>query len=233
LWNNQLTSLDISKNITLTKLRCWDNQLSSIDLSNCTNLLEFYCGNNQLTHLDISKNTALTHLNCHTNQFMSLDLTNNTNLTFLNCADNQLTSLDVSNNTELGYLYLSNMPTLHEVCVWTMPFPPAGVDIEREGSSNVCFEIDCNGVCQNTEIEEYKKEVLSIFPNPSDDIINIDIENIHGATIEIYNVSGRLIFSKALNSKFEKIDISGLSEGMYFIKVRQEQNVRIEKLIVY
>jgi len=28
-------------------------------------------------------------------------------------------------------------------------------------------------------------------------------------------------------------DISGLSMGMYFIKVRQEHNVRIEKLIVY
>jgi len=127
------------------------------------------------------------------------------------------------------------MPTLYEVCVWTMPFPPSGVylGVDVTGSPNVCFETDCNGICEITKIEEYKKEVLSIFPNPSDDIINIEFENINNATIEIYNISGRLVFSKVLNSKVEKIDITDLSEGIYFIKVRQEKNVIVEKLIVY
>ena len=74
---------------------------------------------------------------------------------------------------------------------------------------------------------------LTIHPNPSDDIINVEIENPDNATIEIYNVSGKLVFSKALSSMVEKIDISGLSEGMYFVRVRQEQNVSIKKLIVY
>jgi len=74
---------------------------------------------------------------------------------------------------------------------------------------------------------------IDIYPNPSDDKTNIEIENTINATIEIYNVGGRLVFSKELNSKVEKIDVSGLQEGMYFVKVKQELNVRIEKLIVY
>ena len=98
LWcyNNQLTSLDVSKNTALTDLSCSNNQLTSLDVSK-----------NQLTSLDVSKNTALTELNCSGNQLTSLDVSNNTALTELSCRYNQLTSLDVSNNTALETLYCS------------------------------------------------------------------------------------------------------------------------------
>lgn len=68
---------------------------------------------------------------------------NNTALESLVCYDNQLTILDVSNNTALGNLYIGNMSTLSEVCVWTMPFPPEGFRLCAEGSPNVYFTMDC------------------------------------------------------------------------------------------
>ena len=48
--NNQLTSLDVGKNMMLTDLDCSDNQL---------------------TNLEVSKNTALTYLDCANNQLSS------------------------------------------------------------------------------------------------------------------------------------------------------------------
>jgi hypothetical protein len=124
------------------------------------------------------------------------------------------------------------MPTLCEVCVWVVPFPPALVDVDTSGSLNICFETDCNGVCENSEIEEYKKDVLSIYPNPSDDIINIEFENINNATIEIYNVSRKLIFSKSINSNVEKINISNFSKGIYIVKVIQNSAINTGKVVV-
>ena len=106
--DNQLTSLDLSKNTALTYLSCSDNQLTSLDLSNNTALTYLWCGGNQLTSLDVSKNTALTELACSYNQLTSLDLSKNTVLTYLRCSDNQLTSLDVSKNTALETLYCSD-----------------------------------------------------------------------------------------------------------------------------
>ena len=113
-----------------------------------------------------------------------------------------------------------------------MPFPSADVDVNVTGSPIVWFETDCNGVCDNTKIEEYKKGVLSIFPNPSDDMINIEIENINDAAVKIYNVSGKLVFSKELYSKVDKIDISGFTKGIYVVKVIQDSNVNFEKVVV-
>jgi photosystem II stability/assembly factor-like uncharacterized protein len=81
--------------------------------------------------------------------------------------------------------------------------------------------------------EEIREPITRIYPNPADNIINIEIENPINATIEIYNVSGKLVFSKEFDSKVEKIDISGLSGGIYFVKVKQKNNVNVEKLIIY
>jgi len=128
-------------------------------------------------------------------------------------------------------LNLSFMPTLYEVCVWEMPFPPDDkVDlVDTTGSPNVYFTTDCSVSNLNANEEN---GYIDIYPNPSDNILNIEIENPDNATLEIYNVNGKLIFSKALNSKFEKIDISGLSRGLYMVKVEQDSAVSVGKVVV-
>jgi hypothetical protein len=172
-WSNQLTSLDISQNTALRALHCgsnplntldvsnntalewlicWRNQLTSLDVSNNAALQNLNCYDNQLTSLDISNNTALTKLRCVNNQLTTLDVTSNINLIYIWCGGNQLTTLDISNNTSLGigagyyscYLKIENMPSLEQVCVWTLPFPPEDLWICAEGSPNVYFTTECS-----------------------------------------------------------------------------------------
>ena len=103
-FENELTSLDVSKNTALEELYCDYNKLTSLDVSKNTALKELICSRNQLTSLDVSKNTALKYLSGDGNQLTSLDVSKNTALKELHCHDNQLTSLDVSKNTVLEEL---------------------------------------------------------------------------------------------------------------------------------
>jgi len=41
-------------------------------------------------------------------------------------------------------LSLRDMPTLEEVCVWELPFPPEGVEIDTTNSSNLYFTMECS-----------------------------------------------------------------------------------------
>jgi len=59
--------------------------------------------------------------------------------------NNQLTSLDISNSTALDFIGLNDMPSINEVCVWEMPFPPDGVGVDVTNSPNVFFTTDCTG----------------------------------------------------------------------------------------
>ncbi len=103
-WANNLTSLDVSKNTALIYLACGGNRIESLDVSKNTLLELLECGSNELTSLDVSKNTALTFLGCNSNyQLSRLNVSNNTALIDLHCYGCQLTSLDISNNKALVY----------------------------------------------------------------------------------------------------------------------------------
>ena len=98
---NQLTALDVSNNTALEELQCYDNRLTTLDVSKNTALGLLWCSDNLLTALDVSNNTGLCILEFWGNQITTIDLSNNTALEILDCSDNQLTSIDLSNNTDI------------------------------------------------------------------------------------------------------------------------------------
>jgi hypothetical protein len=149
--DNKLTTLNISKNPALEWLNVNSNKLINLEVSNNSVLHYLDCSGNQLTILNISNNLSLQTLSCGTNQLSALDVSNQHDLRRLFCGHNLLTSLDISNNSKLGVgwenyynLDLDSMPGLQKVCVWTMPFPPAGLKVNVEGSLNVYFTTQCN-----------------------------------------------------------------------------------------
>ena len=107
-YDNQLTSLDLSKNPELDSVWCAVNQLTSIDVSNSTKLTYLSCGDNQLTSLDVSNNPEIYRLEFDKNQIANIDLSKNPLLKILVCTDNRLTSLDVSKNPLLWWLECGN-----------------------------------------------------------------------------------------------------------------------------
>jgi len=116
---NQLTSLDISNNIAIKTLGCGGyyvgnkliaNQITSLDISRNPELIDLECGSNPLSRLDVSNNPVLKYLTCVNLQITSLDVSKNTVLEYLHCGWNELTSLDISSNPALTELECSNTP---------------------------------------------------------------------------------------------------------------------------
>ena len=140
---NKLTALDLSLNPVLEFLNCAENRITSLDVSKNSRLTTLDCGRNQIQVLDVSANSNLTHLMVNNNLLISLDVSGKQNLQKLITCGNQLLKLDVSANSKLKVLGVDNMSTITEVCVWTLPFPPAGVVVLKEFSPNVYFSLNC------------------------------------------------------------------------------------------
>jgi len=225
---NQLTSLNVSGCTALESVRCNRNQLASLDVTNNTSLLMLECFLNQLTSLDVSGCTALEYLNFGSNQLASLDVSKNTSLNSLCCGDNLLTALDVSANIGLTGLYLSNMPSLHEVCVWTTPFPLWAVEVDTTGSPNVYFTTECT-----TGIFQEKNTELRIYPNPFTDYTTISFSNVMVVKkIELINIHGSIL--KTIineNNNFITIHRENLPGGIYFIRIYSDR-IFLKKLII-
>ena len=108
--NNNIKSLDVSKNTKLRHLSCANNKITSITgLGNLKDLSSLYCSNNAISSLDVSKNTNLSTLECSGNKLSKVKgLENLKDLKYFYCEKNNLTSLDLSKHTQLVYISCSN-----------------------------------------------------------------------------------------------------------------------------
>lgn len=113
---------------SLTELYCSENNLTSIDLSKNLSLEALGCYENKLTRLDLSVNKALTDLDCSANNLSQLDLSKNISLSSLECYKNNLVSLNVANgnNKEMKYDFdTKNNPKLTRIIVDDIDFSSA------------------------------------------------------------------------------------------------------------
>ena len=67
---------------------------------------------------------------------------------------------------------------------------------------------------------------MNIYPNPTQNTLNI--EGIDNGKYSIYNVQGKLVLYGELE---ESINVSILSEGLYTIKIENEEGVAIKQFV--
>jgi hypothetical protein len=77
---------------------------------------------------------------------------------------------------------------------------------------------------------------FSYYPNPTNDLLNIDLvfEEQQVIDISIENMIGQSIFAKKLNvigNHLEVVDLQDYSTGMYIIKLKVGEKVYFEKFI--
>lgn len=69
-------------------------------------------------------------------------------------------------------------------------------------------------------IEESDNQTFHVYPNPAKGCINVETTE-ENANYEILNIMGQTVLSGSLNGA-KQVNVSGLSDGMYFIKVGQK-----------
>ena len=204
---NQLTSLDLTQNTALTSLSCSQNQLTSLDLTQNTALIGLYCMFNQLTSLDLTQNTALTWLYCYVNELTCLNVKNGNNLNF--------SSFDSSINPNLNCVEVDDIN--YSTTNWS------NIDPQTSFSTNCNYPSNC---FSTTSILEQTNSI-SLYPNPTNNLITLDIEGYNGlVNVEVYDLTGKLLQSITNTT----ISMGEYAKGIYVFKVAYGD--RVEKLKV-
>jgi polyhydroxybutyrate depolymerase len=99
----------------------------------------------------------------------------------------------------------------------------------------LCWTDSFNIQVYPTDIIDNSKLKTLIYPNPTNDVLNIEFsdKNTEGLVVEIFSVTGKRIYRNDFKNRFqEEIDISGYSKGIYFLRIWRPYEVSISKIIV-
>ena len=76
-------------------------------------------------------------------------------------------------------------------------------------------------------------EKIVLYPNPVTDSFHIEFEGSGSQLVyvDIYNNLGALVAKRTIQNSFDKIDISNLATGTYFVCVQKEDSWQTLKII--
>lgn len=74
---------------------------------------------------------------------------------------------------------------------------------------------------------------FTVFPNPTNSMIEIKTENKQGAHVKITSVDGKVAYSVEISNGTSTLDINELKRGVYFIVLEQNGKTSSQKLIKY
>ncbi len=208
--NNDLTTIDLFSNTSLTELISYTNLLIDIDLSNNTALTKLLIGYNDLTELDLSQNTNLTYMNCLGNlNLETVDLRNGNNT--------NVTSFEARNNPLLSCIFVDD--AAYSTTNWTY--------VEAI-STFVETEAECDTVL-SVSSDAFEMGV-NLYPNPVVNLLTIEISNdIQLEKVSLFDIMGKQI---RVEENSTTISFEYLPSGIYLVKLQDTDGNSITKKII-
>jgi hypothetical protein len=142
-----------------------------------------------------------------------------------NCPGAQWTG---SNTTLTTYSYPLNSLNSETNIIFRIVFH-SDESVTKEGVNIDDFVISGTLSSENFELNN-----VFIYPNPSKGIFNISLGNLQPTGIEVYDLTGKKVYEKkeVTISNFEtKIDLSNVTQGIYFVKIIDNNQSTVKRII--
>ncbi|MES2515398.1 MAG: aryl-sulfate sulfotransferase [Bacteroidota bacterium] len=109
----------------------------------------------------------------------------------------------------------------------------SGIYVLRTTDANGCVYAYSKGYAYSisTDVEELEGKHISIYPNPSTGIFDIDLnfQNPKKLTVMVYDTFGKLVFSVENSSR---IDLTQFANGVYSMAIALDNNKPVYKKII-
>lgn len=192
IWNNKVSSIDLTNNDLLIALNLYMNPIKTLDVTNQTGLQELDCSYCELTELDVTKNTKLLSLQCYGNELTTLDLSKLPELLELNARVNKLTGVDFTNNPKLQVVNVTN----NELSTIDVAHLTDLVSLEAAGNKLTTLDVS-----KNTQLQ-----VLGVGNNQ---LTELNLDNNKALRSLLFNDNSIQILDLSKLTELRQIDCGG------------------------
>jgi hypothetical protein len=193
-------ALILDNNVNLNDLNLFGNQITNIDVSKNLKLDELDLRKNNLSQLDVSKNTNLTELRVNENMLTSLNVSQLTILDGLFADDNQISEINLPLTGKLRFIFLNNnniscdSSDCNGLDVFQIPRNNTFIHLDLANNSLSTDDLD---LLQNLEFTEL---ILTGNAGMSGELDLFNSVNLNEVRIDDTNISSvRFEFSNAMD----------------------------------
>ena len=93
------------------------------------------------------------------------------------------------------------------------------------------YKITCSN-CGFVGVQEQDAKNVSVYPNPANNTVTVQLANAAPAKVEIINLVGQTVISQNASTEEVKMDVSNINRGVYMVRIAQEGKVYTSKLVV-
>lgn len=81
-------------------------------------------------------------------------------------------------------------------------------------------------------IDAVNNDVYSLYPNPAKSSFTVNL-NAESASLDLYDLGGKILISQQLNSDENTVDTSALQPGIYFVNVSHNNGSNKQKVVIH
>lgn len=119
----------------------------------------------------------------------------------------------------------------NDTVIYRFTFISDSVQTNRDGW--ILDDLHFEDYYESIEERGFNSFNSSVFPNPAHHLVNIEFSNeaSKNYNISIYDVNGRLTMSDDTRTGLIQFDLSNLSAGVYFYRIKFENNISLGKIL--
>ena len=91
--------------------------------------------------------------------------------------------------------------------------------------TSACIQFSATG------INELNATALTVTPNPFNESVQLKFDRNYNGTINIYNLLGKIIYSKVINQDNLTIATKDWTNGLYIIRLQTQEGVVMKKVV--
>jgi len=134
---------------------------------------------------------------------------------------------NVSSVTDMRYMFYYATSFNQDISSWCVSNFVSEPTFFSRNSSLTEDNMPVWGTCPTASIDDQNQLDISIYPNPTSDMVYID-GNYTQLKVVIYNVLGKEILNKSITNS---IDISHLEKGVYILQLSDGVKLTTQRII--
>jgi surface protein len=242
-FNGDISGWDTSSVIDIEDMfygaSSFNGDISSWNTSSVTTMYGMFDSatefNQDISNWDVVKVTDMRYMFAYAESFnQDISSWNVSSVTYMSYMFNGASSFnqdisfwDVSNVVDMNGMFSSSNSFNQNISNWCV----TNIITEPTNFSNSAPLSESNkpvwGSCPTASIEDQNQLDISIYPNPTSDIVYIE-GNYTQLKVVIYNVLGKEILNKSITNR---IDISHLDNGVYILQLSDGVKLSTRKII--